>query len=154
METILLSADISEFASFSCSDSVSGTLPISSSKERSLRVYSSTDLSFIRFIHSHYHVCRSVGDFAVLMNYSYSGFCKRFFRIFGLSAYKWMKLRRAERIYQEITTGEKPLKEIGYELGFNEASQFWRFCSDNLGATPAQIRKGVMKKYADSYQNR
>lgn len=109
--------------------------------DTSVAAYGRTDTYFIRFVReNHIRFC-TVAEFAGAMNYSYSGFCKRFYKLFGMPAYRWMKEQKAKRVYQEIIRDHKPLKEIGYEYGFSGVSQFWRFCSENFGATPANIRK-------------
>ncbi|NDW09450.1 AraC family transcriptional regulator [Dysgonomonas sp. 520] len=91
---------------------------------------------------------RSVRQLAERMNYSYSGFNKRFRRVFNTSAYSWMRSQRAKQVYQDICQTSKSLKEISTNHKFATLSHFNEFCHKNLGNSPSEIRrKNRVKQY-------
>ncbi|WP_163321052.1 AraC family transcriptional regulator, partial [Dysgonomonas sp. 520] len=91
---------------------------------------------------------RSVRQLAERMNYSYSGFNKRFRRVFNMSAYSWMRSQRAKQVYQDICQTSKSLKEISTNHKFATLSHFNEFCHKNLGNSPSEIRrKNRTKQY-------
>ncbi|NDW09730.1 AraC family transcriptional regulator [Dysgonomonas sp. 520] len=91
---------------------------------------------------------RSIRQLAERMNYSYSGFNKRFRRVFNTSAYSWMRDQRAKQVYQDICQTNKSLKEISTNYNFATLSHFNEFCHKNLGCSPSEIRrKNSTKQY-------
>lgn len=99
------------------------------------------DLTFSDFVHKNYHKVKTVKELATLANYSLSGFVKRFKKVFGISAYQWMKEQKANLIYHEINNMTKALKEISFEYGFSSPAHFNDFCKAHFGDTPGKIRK-------------
>ncbi|NDW08670.1 helix-turn-helix domain-containing protein [Dysgonomonas sp. 520] len=75
------------------------------------------------------------------MNYSYSGFNKRFRKTFGMSAYSWLRQRRTNTVYYEIYYTNKTLKQISTDHKFATLSHFNEFCHKNLGKAPSEIRR-------------
>ena len=75
------------------------------------------------------------------MNYTVSGFEKRFKRVFGVSPYKWMNNQKAKMIFQQVRTTDLTLKEISANFGFTSLSRFNDFCKTNLGKPPGDIRE-------------
>lgn len=104
----------------------------------------SNDMTFSDFVQRNYHKVKTVKELAVLANYSLSGFVKRFKRVFGMSAYQWMKEQKAKIIYHEINDMTKALKEISFEYGFSSPAHFNDFCKIHFGSTPGNIRKSKM----------
>lgn len=99
------------------------------------------DLVFAQHIHDKLGEIRSVKELANLFNYSYSGFEKRFKKVFGMSANKWLQQERAKRIYHEINCSTKTILEIGYEFGFTSPSHFNDYCKRVFHQTPGKLRK-------------
>lgn len=106
----------------------------------------SNDITFSDFVHKNYHKVKTVKELATLANYSLSGFVKRFKKVFGVSAYQWMKEQKANLIYHEINNMTKALKEISFEYGFSSPAHFNDFCKAHFGDTPGKIRKSKMPK--------
>jgi len=104
----------------------------------------SNDMTFSDFVQRNYHKVKTVKELAILANYSLSGFVKRFKRVFGMSAYQWMKEQKAKLIYHEINDMTKALKEISFEYGFSSPAHFNDFCKIHFGSTPGNIRKSKM----------
>ncbi|WP_163318631.1 helix-turn-helix domain-containing protein [Dysgonomonas sp. 520] len=75
------------------------------------------------------------------MNYSYSGFNKKFRKVFGTTAYLWLRQRRTNMVYYEIYYTNKSLKQISADNKFCTLSHFNEFCHKNLGKSPSEIRR-------------
>lgn len=101
----------------------------------------SNDISFSEFVTKMHHKARTVQELADLTHYSLSGFQKRFKKVFGVSAYHWMKEERSKAIYHQLTSTNKSFKEISDEFEFSSPSHFNDFCKSNFGNTPGEIRK-------------
>ena len=96
---------------------------------------------FSQFIMDNYSHYNSLSDMAAAMNYTVSGFEKKFRRVFGCAPYSWLKKRKALDIYHYISTTEQPLKEISVLFGFNGSAAFTTYVKQVFGLTPGQIRK-------------
>ncbi|MDU1890434.1 MAG: AraC family transcriptional regulator [Dysgonomonas sp.] len=99
------------------------------------------NLSFSDFVLKNHNKARTVQELAKLSHYSLSGFQKRFKKVFGMSAYHWMKEERSKSIYHQINSTDKSFKEICDEYGFSSPSHFNDFCKTHFGATPGRIRR-------------
>lgn len=101
----------------------------------------SNDISFSELVIKNHYKAKTVQELAELTHYSLSGFQKRFKKVFGVSAYHWMKDVRSKAIYHQINSTDKSLKEISDEYGFSSPSHFNDFCKANFGTTPGRIRR-------------
>ncbi|MDH6307713.1 AraC-like DNA-binding protein [Dysgonomonas sp. PFB1-18] len=101
----------------------------------------SNDISFSDLVLKNHYKARTVQELAELTHYSLSGFQKRFKKVFGMSAYHWMRDERSKSIYHQINSTEKSFKEISDEYGFSSPSHFNDFCKTNFGSTPGRIRR-------------
>lgn len=54
-----------------------------------------------------------------------------------------MKANKAKVIQDEITSTNKPFKQIAYENEFSTIAQFTKFCKKEIGKTPSSIRASV-----------
>lgn len=105
----------------------------------------SSDMVFSQFIQRNYHKVKTVTELAELSNYSLSGFIKKFKKVFGRSAYQWMKEQKAKVIYHEINDKTKTLKQITLEYGFSSPAHLNEFCKAYFNDTPGNIRKTKTK---------
>jgi AraC-like DNA-binding protein/quercetin dioxygenase-like cupin family protein len=101
----------------------------------------SKDISFSDLVIKNHYKAKTVQELADLTHYSLSGFQKRFKKVFGVSAYHWMKDVRSKSIYHQISSTEKSFKEISDEYGFSSPSHFNDFCKVHFGTTPGRIRR-------------
>lgn len=101
----------------------------------------SNDMSFSDFVLHNHKKVRTVNELSQLANYSLSGFQKRFRKVFGVSAYNWMKDKKLKNILHDITNTNKTFKEISSEYSFSSPSHFNDFCKSNFGHTPGELRK-------------
>ncbi len=113
----------------------------------------SPDIQFSNKVYEYCEKVKTSKELAECMNYSLSGFEKRFKRVFGMPAYKWLKTKKARNIYHEITCTKKTFSEIGFEYGFSSSSYFNDFCKTNFGKTPGEIRNTDSKsKFMDTHK--
>jgi AraC-like DNA-binding protein len=82
----------------------------------------------------------NVAELAELMNYSVSGFKKKFERNFGQSVYFWMQDHRSKIILRELKENKKSIKEIAFQYQFSSQPRFYEFCKRHYGKTPGKIR--------------
>ncbi|MDR3286645.1 MAG: helix-turn-helix domain-containing protein [Prevotellaceae bacterium] len=105
------------------------------------------DIAFSRMIYGIYEKVHTVTDMAKEMNYSLSGFKKRFERVFGMSAYKWLCQEKAKRVFHAITCSRETFTQISYDFGFSSPAHMNNFCRKMFGDTPGNIRaKKMLKK--------
>lgn len=101
----------------------------------------SNDMTFSDFVIRNHFKVKTVNELAEKANYSLSGFQKRFKRVFGVSAYNWMKEEKLKAIFHEINNTDLTFKEISSKHGFSSPSHFNDFCKSNFGHTPGILRK-------------
>ena len=101
------------------------------------------DLSFSEAIYQNSSPMRTVSELADKMNYSLSGFQKRFKRVFGVSAHSWIIDKRQREILSDIHCTDKALKDISDKYGFSSPSHFNDFCKTHFGNPPGMLRKQV-----------
>lgn len=98
------------------------------------------DSYFFNEVIKHYVKVKNAQELAKIMNYSYSGFMKRFKVVFGVPAYTWIKQRKAEAIYNEIKNSNKSFKEIAFEFGFSSPAKFSGYCQSEFSISASKIR--------------
>lgn len=105
----------------------------------------STDTWFSQFIMSNYNKYDNLSELASAMNYTVSGFEKKFRKVFAEAPYAWMRKQRAREAYHCINTSDMTLKEIAEMFGFSSQPAFIKFIRQNFGVTPGQIRRNNKK---------
>lgn len=88
-----------------------------------------------------YLLVKSVAELAYECGYSISVFRNRFIDEFGMPPYTWMQQQTSRRISVRLYQPDIPLKNIADEFHFSSLGHFIKFCKNNLGDTPAKIRK-------------
>lgn len=96
---------------------------------------------FSNYIFKNGHRYHTISELAKDMNYSVSGFDKKFKRVFGVSGYKWLKKQKAKRVLESIYSNDLSFKQIADNFDFSSESYFYEFCKAEFGKTPGQIRK-------------
>jgi AraC-like DNA-binding protein len=102
------------------------------------------DIAFSKMV---YRICErvhSVTGIAKEMNYSLSGFKKRFYRVFGISAYKWLCEEKSKRLFHEITCSRQTFTQLSYDFGFSSPAHLNNFCRKMFGDTPGALRSKQM----------
>ena len=104
------------------------------------------DAHFSKLIYKNYKSAKNVADLAARVNYSLSGFKKRFVKVFGISPRNWMEREKAKKIYYEINCTQKTFKEIAVEYDFSSSAHFDKFCKKAYGMSPGALRENNKKK--------
>jgi len=108
----------------------------------------STDFVFSNNVYKNVDNVRTVKELANVLNYSLSGFEKKFKRVFNMSPYQWMQEQKAKKIYHEINCSKKTFTEMAFEYDFSSPAHFNVFCRLHFGKTPGDLRKENMKRSA------
>lgn len=103
--------------------------------------HSALTCEFSNYIVTNGHRYHTISELAKDMNYSVSGFDKKFKRVFGVSGYKWLKKQKAKRVLESIYSDDLSFKQIADSFDFSSESYFYEFCKAEFGKTPGQIRK-------------
>lgn len=104
------------------------------------------ETAFTAFVWTHYQLYNTVIEFADAMNYTVSGFVKRFKKVFGVSPYKWMKEQKAKLIYQDVCFGAYSFKQIADKYNFSSTSTFNDFYKLTFGETPGATRRKMQQR--------
>jgi AraC-like DNA-binding protein len=102
------------------------------------------DIAFSKMV---YRICErvhTVTGIAKEMNYSLSGFKKRFYRVFGMSAFKWLCDEKSKRLFHEITCSRQTFTQLSYDFGFSSPAHMNNFCRKMFGDTPGKLRAKQM----------
>jgi AraC-like DNA-binding protein len=106
----------------------------------------SDDMEFYRLVLEKYSSIKTAKELASVTNYSVAGFDKKFKKVFGMSARKWMTKQLADNIYHEIKCTTKSFIQISKEFGFSSSAHLCSFCKTTFNSTPKIIRNGESKK--------
>ncbi len=98
------------------------------------------DSEFTKQVFQNVKKVKTAKELAESMFYSVSGFEKRFKKVFGISANKWMQQNLARQIYHEINCSNKTMNEIAHQFGFSP-SYFNDYCKRVFKVTPNQLKK-------------
>jgi len=111
------------------------------------------DLIFSNKIYNNIDKVKSIKELAKIINYSASGFEKRFKRVFNTSPYVWLLEQKSKKIYHEINSTKKTFSELSYEFGFSSPAHFSNFCKKYFGNTPGELRKSNRERAAILFES-
>lgn len=103
----------------------------------------SEDTAFSEYVRLRWQRFRSIAEMAESMNLSHKQFSKRFTTVFGKSPQRWLMEARAQNIHTEITSTNKPFKQIAAENGLGSDTHFTWFCKKAFNQTPSSIRNNA-----------
>ncbi|MDR1197747.1 MAG: helix-turn-helix domain-containing protein [Prevotellaceae bacterium] len=109
----------------------------------------------IAFSKACYALCEkaiTISDMAKELNYSLSGFKKRFKDVFGIPVYRWICQEKSKKLFHEITCGHKTLTQLSRDFSFSSPAHLTNFCTKMFGDTPSNLR-GRKKKTSVSLEN-
>jgi len=81
-----------------------------------------------------------VEDLAKMCNLSYSGFSKKFIKMFGRPCKNYIELIRVRKVAQLLKETKDDLSTISQETGFSDASHMIRCFKKEYGETPKKYR--------------
>lgn len=97
------------------------------------------EFKFKNFILKTYKPGMTVKELIEQSKLSRSSFYELFQAEFGETAKKWMVARQVEAIRTKLKDSSLSLKDIMFDTGFDNPSQFARFCKSNLNDTPTNL---------------
>lgn len=100
----------------------------------------SPDIVFSDFIHENRKKYPTVNELSNAIDMPIQQFTMRFRKVFGEAPGSWMKKRKAEDIYYEISNSQRTLRSIAQEHHFS-MQNFIRYCRMNFGLSPGAIRE-------------
>lgn len=103
------------------------------------------DVPFKSLVLAHYRKAEYTDVLAEMCGYGLHTFRRIFKKEFGISPYKWLTMKRAEHIRHRLSLPYIPFVDIIEEFHFSSPQQFTRFCKDNLGDTPVNLRRVYMQ---------
>lgn len=103
------------------------------------------EIPFKSLVLAHYRKAEYTDRLADMCGYPLHTFRRKFKEEFGVSAHKWLTLKRAELVRHRLSLDCIPFSDIIAEFHFSSPQQFNRFCKDNLGDSPLNLRQ----KYTD-----
>jgi len=112
------------------------------------------DITFSNKIYENIDKVRTIKELAKIINYSPSGFEKRFKKVFTVSPYVWLQEQKSKKIYHEINCTKKTFSELAYEFGFSSPAHFSNFCKKYFGDSPGQLRKKNRERTALIFQDK
>ena len=108
----------------------------------------STDFIFSNNVYRNLDNVKTVKEMADELQYSLSGFEKKFKKVFNASPYQWMQEQKAKKIYHEIHCSKKTFTEMAFEYDFSSPAHFNVFCKLYFGCTPGDLRKENLERSA------
>ena len=93
------------------------------------------------FIHENYQNDIRSEDVAQAINWGYSRFRKVFLQQTGMTPYQYIQETRIKQSKFLIMNTTKPLKEIAYDVGFNNPDYFSTAFRRITGISPMEFRK-------------
>lgn len=98
------------------------------------------DVPFKSLVLAHYRKAEYTDKLAEMCGYPLHTFRRIFKKEFGVSVHRWLTMKRAEHIQYRLKFDYIPLSDIIAEFHFSSPQQFTRFCKDNLGDSPLNLR--------------
>lgn len=98
------------------------------------------EVPFKSVVLAHYRKAEYTDRLAEMCGYNLYTFRRIFKKEFGISAHKWLTIKRAELVSHRLMLDYIPFNDIIAEFHFSSPQQFNRFCKDNLGDSPSNLR--------------
>lgn len=114
----------------------SGTEHINSASLASRAILKSMDLMEFNYLHE-----GAIEDLVEEVGISRPHFFSLFRREIGVSPNMYLNTLRVERAVETLTTTDRSVENIGFELGFSSQSSFSRFFLKNVGVSPSIYRR-------------
>lgn len=104
------------------------------------------EVPFKSLVLTHYLKAEYTDRLAEMCGYKLYTFRRIFKKEFGISVHKWLTQKRAEIIKYRLSFDYIPFSDIIAEFHFSSPQQFNRFCKDNLGDAPMNLRRKYMEE--------
>jgi AraC-like DNA-binding protein len=99
------------------------------------------DIAFSDSVKSTWQKYPTIDELARSLNYTPSGFYKRFTAVFGTSPHEWITEKKRLAIHNDLISSYLPLHEMATKWGFSGLPALSRWCVKNLGQAPGRLRR-------------
>lgn len=97
----------------------------------------------LNYIHNNIYEEIGIDDLASIACVTKSHFIRLFVKTFGMPPLQYINKKKVERAELLLITEDLPIKEIAYDLGYNDHSYFIRLFKKVTGITPMAYRKNM-----------
>ena len=97
----------------------------------------------LTYIHNNIYAEISIDDLAAMACVTKSHFIRIFVKMTGMPPLQYINKKKIGRAELLLITGDLPIKEIAYNLGYNDYSYFIRLFKKITGITPMAYRKNM-----------
>lgn len=97
----------------------------------------------LTYIHNNIYAEISIDDLASMTFVTKSHFIRIFVKMMGMPPLQYINKKKIDRAELLLITGDLPIKEIAYKLGYNDHSYFIRLFKKITGITPMAYRKNM-----------
>lgn len=97
----------------------------------------------LNYIHNNIYEEIRIDDLASIACVTKSHFIRLFSKTFGMSPLQYINKKKIERAELLLITENAPIKEIAYDLGYNDHSYFIRLFKKIVGITPMAYRRSM-----------
>ena len=104
------------------------------------------EVDFKAAVLQHKDRVRSKQELAELLGMSGSELHRKFTQEFGETVQSWLQKQKNKEILSRLNYDFISIKEVAYELGFGSAAGFNKYCKNNFGCSPSQLRQEIKKK--------
>lgn len=94
-------------------------------------------------IHNNIYEEISIDDLAAMACITKSHFIRIFVKMIGMSPLQYINRKKIDKAELLLITDDQPIKEIAYDLGYNDHSYFIRLFKKITGITPMAYRKNM-----------
>ena len=91
-------------------------------------------------VEQHFKEKHAVADYAQMLNKSPKTLSNLFGKLNDKSPLQLIQARIMLEVKRLLRYSDKPISEIGYEVGFNDIQSFSRFFKKNAGVSPSEFR--------------
>ena len=70
---------------------------------------------------------------------------RKFTQEFGETVQSWLQKQKNKEILSRLNYDFISIKEVAYELGFSSAAGFNKYCKNNFGCSPSELRQEIKK---------
>ena len=98
-------------------------------------------MDMVRYIDENYFRDISVNDIFSLVPLSRRSLEMKFKKIMGTTVYQYLISVRIEHLAYLLTTTDRPLADLAFEVGFNDSNNISRIFKNCKGCTPVEYRR-------------
>ena len=103
------------------------------------------EVDFKAAVLKHKDRVRSKQELAELLGMSGSELHRKFTQEFGETVQSWLQKQKNKEILSRLNYDFISIKEVAYELGFTSAAGFNKYCKNNFGCSPSELRQEIKK---------